>query len=49
LNQEVYEVPTAGGVETRLPQVPENAGAAENLISDKKTGGWSTRVGYEKY
>lgn len=49
MNQEVYEVPTAGGVETRLPQVPENAGAAENLISDKKTGGWSTRVGYEKY
>ncbi len=49
MNQETYEVPVAGGVETRLPQVPENAGRAENLISDKKTGGWSTRLGYEKY
>lgn len=49
MNQEVYEVPVAGGVETRLPQVPENAGIALNLISDKKTGGWSTRLGYEKY
>ncbi len=49
MKQEVYEVPTAGGVETRLPQVPENAGRAENLRHDKKTGGWSTRLGYEKY
>lgn len=49
MNQETYEVPVAGGVETRLPQVPENAGEATNLISDKKSGGWSTRLGYEKY
>ena len=45
MKQEVYEVPVAGGVETRLPQQPENAGRAENLKHDKTTGGWSTRIG----
>ena len=49
MKQEVYEVPRAGGIETRLPQQPENASRAENLRHDKKTGGWSTRLGYEKY
>ena len=49
MKQEVFEVPTAGGVETRLPQQPENASRAENLRHDKYTGGWSTRIGYEKY
>jgi hypothetical protein len=49
MKQDVYEVPVAGGVETRLPQRPENSSRAENLRHDKKTGGWSTRLGYEKY
>tara|TARA_R110000782_G_scaffold38589_1_gene90349 strand:- start:8562 stop:10781 length:2220 start_codon:yes stop_codon:yes gene_type:complete len=49
MKQEIYEVPTAGGLETRLPQTPENASVAENLKHDRKTGGWSTRLGYEKY
>lgn len=49
MKQDIYEVPRAGGVETRLPQQPENASNAENLRHDKKTGGWSTRLGYEKY
>jgi hypothetical protein len=49
MKQDVFEVPTAGGIETRLPQQPENASRAENLRHDKKTGGWSTRLGYEKY
>jgi hypothetical protein len=46
---EVYQVALAGGLETRLPQAPESAGRAENLRVDRRTGGWSTRVGYEPY
>ena len=46
---EVYQVALAGGLETRLPQSPESAGRAENLRVDRRTGGWSTRVGYEPY
>lgn len=39
----------AGGLDLREPQDPSLAGAAENLTVDQRTGGWSTRVGYEKY
>ena len=45
----VFQAPLAGGVETKLPQNPQNAGRAENLTVDKTTGGWSTRVGYEPF
>jgi len=39
----------AGGVETRLVQNPVNATQLQNWAIDRVSGGWSTRVGYEKY
>lgn len=45
----VYQTPIAGGLETRLPQNPQNAGKVENWISDRSTGGWSSRLGYEPF
>ena len=49
MKQNVAQAPLAGGVETKLPQNPSNAGAAVNLTVDKSTGGWSTRLGYEPF
>ena len=39
----------AGGIDTREPQDPSGATVAENMTIDQRTGGWSTRLGYEKY
>ena len=44
---QVYQVPTAGGLETRLEQAPQNASEVQNWTVDRQTGGWSSRVGYE--
>lgn len=44
-----FQAETMGGLETTLPQNASNAGVARNLTSDRATGGWSTRVGYEPY
>ncbi len=49
MKQNVFQTALAGGVETKLPQTPQNAGRAENLTIDKTTGGWSTRIGYEPF
>ncbi len=49
MKQQVYQTPLAGGVATKLPQNPQDAGRAENLAIDPATGGWSTRVGYEPF
>jgi len=49
MKQQVYQTPLAGGVSTKLPQNPQDAGRADNLVIDKTTGGWSTRVGYEPW
>lgn len=49
MRQSVYQTPVPGGIETRLQQNPQNASEAQNLRIDKRTGGWSTRVGYEPY
>jgi hypothetical protein len=49
MRQTPFNVPVAGGVATRLPQQPANAGIAQNLTTDRETGGWSTRVGYEPF
>jgi len=49
MKQDTYQVSLAGGVETSLPQRPENATKAQNLVIDPNTGGWSTRVGYEPF
>ncbi len=43
------QTPTAGGIETRLPGNPQNAQALDNWTIDPKSGGWSTRVGYERF
>tara|TARA_R110002020_G_scaffold135191_7_gene301927 strand:- start:1077 stop:3254 length:2178 start_codon:yes stop_codon:yes gene_type:complete len=42
-------VAVAGGLEESLPQQIENAGRAENWIAERRTGGWSSRLGYEPY
>jgi len=45
----VFQTPVAGGLETRQPQNPQNAGKVENWVTDKSTGGWSSRIGYEPF
>jgi hypothetical protein len=45
----VFQTPVAGGLETRQPQNPQNAGKIENWVTDKSTGGWSSRIGYEPF
>lgn len=45
----IFQTPIAGGLETRLPQNPQNAGRVQNFISDRSTGGWSSRIGYEPF
>ena len=45
----VFQTPIAGGLETRLPQNPQNAGKVQNWVVDKSTGGWSSRLGYEPF
>jgi len=49
MKQNTYQTPLAGGLETKLPQNPQNANVAQNLVIDTETGGWSTRLGYEPY
>lgn len=49
MNQSQYQTPTAGGIATRLPQNPQNAGEVDNWRIDRVSGGWCSRVGYEPY
>ena len=49
MKQQVYQTPLAGGIATTLPQNPQDAGEADNLVVDPITGGWSSRVGYEMW
>ena len=49
MKQQVYQTTLAGGIATKLPQNPQNAGEADNLVIDKTTGGWTTRIGYETW
>jgi len=49
VNQSQYQTPLAGGVATRLPQNPQDAGVLQNWTLDRVSGGWSSRVGYEQY
>ena len=49
MNQSQYQTPLAGGVATRLPQNPQDAGVLQNWTLDRVSGGWSSRVGYEQY
>ena len=45
----IQQTPTTGGVETRLPGNPQNAQVLENWTIDATSGGWSSRIGYEKF
>lgn len=47
--QSQYQTRLAGGVATRLPQNPQDAGKLQNWTLDRVSGGWSSRVGYEQY
>ena len=49
MNQSQYQTPLAGGVATRLPQNPQDAGRLQNWTLDRVSGGWASRVGYEQY
>jgi len=49
MNQNQTQTPLAGGVATRLPQNPQDAGELKNWTIDRVSGGWSSRVGYENY
>ena len=49
MNQSQFQTPLAGGVATRLPQNPQDAGRLQNWTLDRVSGGWSSRVGYEQY
>ena len=49
MKQNGYQTPLAGGLETKLPQNPQNANVAQNVVIDPETGGWSTRLGYEPF
>lgn len=49
MKQQVYQAALAGGFESRLPQNPQNGGTVQNWTVDRRTGGWSTRLGYEFY
>ena len=49
MNQSQFQTPLAGGVATRLPQNPQDAGKLQNWTLDRVSGGWSSRVGYEQY
>ena len=49
MNLSQYQTPLAGGVATRLPQNPQDAGKLQNWTLDRVSGGWSSRVGYEQY
>lgn len=49
MNQSQYQTQLAGGVATRLPQNPQDAGELQNWTLDRVSGGWSSRVGYEQY
>jgi hypothetical protein len=46
---QTFAVDVAGGLDTLLPQGAGNAGRLENVLIDRATGGWSTRIGYEPY
>ena len=49
MNLSQYQTPLAGGLGTRLPQNPQDAGKLDNWTLDRVSGGWSSRVGYERY
>ena len=44
-----FIIAAAGGLEEQLPQRADNAERIENWTVDRRSGGWSTRLGYEPY
>jgi hypothetical protein len=49
MNGSTYQTQLAGGLATRLPQNPQDAGRLQNWTLDRVSGGWSSRIGYEQY
>ena len=43
------EARVLGGIQTPLPQEGTSATVISNVTVDRKTLGWSSRIGYEKY
>ena len=49
MKTETFIIAAAGGLQEQLPQQPDNAERIENWTMDMRSGGWSTRIGYEPY
>ena len=49
MKTDTYIIAVAGGLEEQLPQQPANAERIENWRVDRRSGGWSSRLGYEPY
>ena len=49
MKTDTFIIAAAGGLEEQLPQRADNAERIENWTVDRRSGGWSTRLGYEPY
>jgi hypothetical protein len=49
MRTETFIINAAGGLEEQLPQQPANAEQVENWRLDRRSGGWSSRLGYEPF
>jgi hypothetical protein len=49
MNTDTFIIAAAGGLQESLPQRADNAERIENWRVDRRSGGWSTRLGYEPY
>jgi len=49
MNGQRVEITPLGGVSESIPQKPSDASRITNFTVDKRTNGWDSRVGYEKY
>jgi hypothetical protein len=49
MNTDSYIIAAAGGLDEQLPQQAGNAERIENWRIDRRSGGWSSRLGYEPY
>jgi hypothetical protein len=49
MNNKIFRIQSLGGIVELQPQPDGSASRIENWTKDETTGGWSTRLGYERY
>lgn len=49
LETTTQQAPSSGGLETRVPQSSTGASILTNWVIDRIRGGWSSKLGYERY